>query len=392
MPIADIMATPQLRQNRDRLQREHAAAQAQVRETQSILGELQSDLQEVLDILQYYAQKMVDAYEDYDEITAVLEDLEIRRAEVAAELVTARANLVHQDDLFRERLRAMHEQGTAGYLEVLLHATSFSDFLLRLEHVRSIAQSDQYILEGLHAAEEYVTQKADELDRINVLFKMLQVQQQDAIDALAEAEAAHNRMLKHLQENEAMVEALLALEMDAENALRAEFGIAERALQTHIAEEQRRQQEAARLQRQQQQNARLAHLNSPNGDWQWPLPARSHISSPFGNRTHPISGRNEFHSGIDIPAPAGSRIVAAADGVVRLAGWHGGFGLTVIIDHGGGYSTLYAHNSRNRVSVGQHVNRGDHIADVGTTGVSTGNHLHFEIRRNGTPINPMQFW
>jgi len=77
---------------------------------------------------------------------------------------------------------------------------------------------------------------------------------------------------------------------------------------------------------------------------------------------------------------------------VRLSGWHGGFGITVIIDHGNGYSTLYAHNSRNRVEVGQRVNRGDHIADVGTTGMSTGNHLHFEIRRNGTPINPMPFF
>ncbi|MCL2216411.1 MAG: M23 family metallopeptidase, partial [Defluviitaleaceae bacterium] len=90
--------------------------------------------------------------------------------------------------------------------------------------------------------------------------------------------------------------------------------------------------------------------------------------------------------------PAGTRINAAADGIVRLAGWSGGYGLTVIIDHGNGYSTLYAHNSRNRVTQGERVTRGQHIADVGTTGMSTGNHLHFEIRRNGVAIDPLPFF
>jgi murein DD-endopeptidase MepM/ murein hydrolase activator NlpD len=107
---------------------------------------------------------------------------------------------------------------------------------------------------------------------------------------------------------------------------------------------------------------------------------------------HPIVRQNRMHSGIDVPAPTGTRLIASAEGYVRFAGWSGGYGNTVIIDHGNGYSTLYAHNSRNRVTTGQFVTRGQHIADVGSTGMSTGPHLHFEIRINNSAINPMRYF
>ena len=99
-----------------------------------------------------------------------------------------------------------------------------------------------------------------------------------------------------------------------------------------------------------------------------------------------------MHTGIDVSAPTGTRINAAAEGYVRFVGWMGGYGNTIIIDHGGGYSTLYAHNSRNRVAQGQHVRAGQHIADVGSSGLSTGPHLHFEVRRNNVAVDPMAFF
>jgi murein DD-endopeptidase MepM/ murein hydrolase activator NlpD len=122
----------------------------------------------------------------------------------------------------------------------------------------------------------------------------------------------------------------------------------------------------------------------------WPI--RGQISSGFGWRRNPMSGRgSEHHNGIDIPASTGTPIRAAGGGTVTFSGWNGGYGNTVIIDHGGGLTTMYSHNTRNSAVVGQVVERGEIIAYVGSTGRSTGPHLHYEIRRNGTAVNPISF-
>ena len=118
-------------------------------------------------------------------------------------------------------------------------------------------------------------------------------------------------------------------------------------------------------------------------------PADGPITSYYGYRTHPIHGVRKLHTGLDIGAGHGQTVVAAADGTVIMSDWYGGYGQTVVIDHGGGISTLYAHNSALLVSVGQTVSQGQAIARVGSTGVSTGPHCHFEVRVNGVPEDPL---
>ena len=127
------------------------------------------------------------------------------------------------------------------------------------------------------------------------------------------------------------------------------------------------------------------------GTGRFVFPANGSISSGFGNRIHPILGYSRFHAGIDFAASHGSAIRAADSGRVIFSGWYGGYGQTVIIDHGNGISTLYAHASRLLVNEGQNVQQGQSIAAIGSTGLSTGPHLHFEVRQNGNPVNPMAY-
>ena len=399
MPTVEIGATSEMRQQRAELQQRRQQTRAQISESENVLQGYRQEIDELMATMQIYAQRLMDAEDEAIEIGLVLLDTEIRMVESQAELAMARESLEEQEALFQARLRAMHEQGPVGYLEVILSATSFSEFLLGLEHVRSISQFDQRVLTDMQAAESRVSDTVDELARLNLLFEDMYAQNQEAIYQLERAEEAHYQMLMSIRDNEAAQMALVEMERAMEQAILAELGLVERQIAAHeaavAAEAERRRREeaaAASVARQRELNAEVERLGNFQGQFVWPLPGHSRISSPFGNRTHPITRRSEHHNGIDLPAPSGTRIVAAADGIVRTSSWLGGFGNTVIIDHGGGYTTLYAHNLHNHVNVGQRVTAGQHIADVGTTGVSTGNHLHFEIRRNGTPINPMQFF
>jgi len=396
----NIGGTAAQRQRLAELEAQRDEQRTQIDETLDLLTGFQAEIDELLARMRYYSQQMMDALSNKEEIEIVMLETELRIAETELELQAARTERDVQDEIFRERLRGMHELGTAGYLEVLFQATSFTDFLLRVEQVRAISQFDQRILADREAAEELIETTLSELANLNSTLNDMYIQHQLAIAALREAEQANASFLYELEQTEEGYAALLALMEATEQTILEELGVTYRAVRAHEAEqerlrreaEQRARQEAARVaeeaRQQRYRDMNLAH----DGIFHWPVPTHHHISSPFGTRVHPISGRTDNHCGIDIPAPTGTRINAAAPGVVTLSSWHGGFGHTVIIYHGDGYHTLYAHNSRNRVSVGDEVTRGQHIADVGSTGVSTGPHLHFTIRRNGTPINPAPFF
>jgi len=138
--------------------------------------------------------------------------------------------------------------------------------------------------------------------------------------------------------------------------------------------------------------ARKAVATVAGGRFAMPLASFKRMSSKFGYRKHPIGGGSKMHKGVDLAANRGTRILSADSGVVKFAGWKGGYGYCVIVDHQNGYETLYGHCSKLIADVGDNVNRGDLIAEVGSTGASTGNHLHFEVHKNGTVIDPTQFF
>jgi len=392
MPTTEIDASAEIRNQLNRLRQERDQARTQVRDAENLLTGMRAEIEALLEVMREYSQRMMDAHADLEEIELTLLETELRIAYAEIELERASADRDTHEELFRTRLRAMHEQGPVGYLEVLFQATSFTDFLVRLEHVRDVAEFDQNVLESMVVAEERVANTVAELNSLKPSLVRLQNDKQLAIIALDEAIQANETMLLAMEADEEQAALLYEMERESERAILELLGAVEVQLRAAEAEEARARREAEIRRQQEEANARLAALNNFDGRFQWPVPARSFVSSYFGQRRSPITGRQEHHTGIDIPAPAGSQILAAADGYVRLSGWNGGFGNTVIIDHGNGYSTLYAHNSRNRVRTGDRVSRGQHIADVGTTGASTGNHLHFEIRRNGTPVNPLPYF
>ena len=361
-----------------------AQMEQELRDIQAEANEARDDLtitqQEMEDLeSEILAMDLVldEATERLEVITQSLYDTLAELEETEIALDQARLNRDEHFEQFKTRLRVMYIHGPALYLEVVLQATSFNDFLTRLEHMNAIARRDREMSTRLQEAEDLVEEKLEETFRQMTSIESLRFIQSERIVELEFALEQKYGFMSRLEEDAYQHEAAIRRLEQADRDIQSQ-------IQRARAEEEARRraaQEAAR-------RAQRAVVLPQGGTMAWPLPGVYTISSGYGNRTHPISRRQEFHTGIDLPAPSGTNIVAAESGTVIISGWNGGFGNTVVIDHGGGLSTLYAHNSRNLVTVGQWVNRGDAIARVGSTGVSTGPHLHFEVRHDGRHVNP----
>lgn len=350
-----------------------------------------------------------DTNSELSDIEKELNDLQTSIVENKKKLKTAEDNLFNRNDTFEKRLRVMYKRGPVGYIEVLLESTDVSDFLTRAEMIKKVIDHDVNLLDDMKAERDEIeaTKKELEVQQINVAAVKRKVETKKS--ELVVANRAKEQLLGELEEDRSEMES-------AHDSLTAEAD----ALIEIIAEKQRQAQEAARKEqeaKEQQARSKQAKANSSSNSTSnvsssnnsggssepiysntgevsskgmtWPAPGHNRISSPFGNRIHPIFGSKKMHTGIDIAAPMGATIVAATDGVVQHSGGLGGYGNAVIIDHGDGISTLYAHNSSLSVSVGQSVKRGQVIAKAGSTGYSTGPHLHFEVRKNGSYINPV---
>lgn len=289
-------------------------------------------------------QKLLELEQAIDVNTGKLDTLE-------EELKAAEEKVETQTDNLNGRLRNMYKNGSIGFLDVLLESGSFSEFLTNLDLVTIIYSSDRDVLKDLKEAHDQVEAKKKEVEKLQNELKA----SQEVVSAEKERIAASN------EETEKMIDSLQA---DADR----------------LTEELR------------QQGSSSSNSDYTGGQMAWPIPAGGVITSPFGYRMHPTLNVWKFHSGVDIGGNStGTSIVAASSGTVYSAGWNGGYGKCVIIDHGGGVTTLYGHCSALYVSSGQTVSRGQSIAAVGSTGISNGPHLHFEVRVNGAYQNPLPY-
>jgi murein DD-endopeptidase MepM/ murein hydrolase activator NlpD len=295
------------------------------------------------------------------------------------QLNAARKTLKLHDDLLKRRLVDVYEHGDLGYASVLLASKSFSDFVERWEDLRLLIAANQRAVRERKSAEKKVAGAQNALEATQLA---LQSQEQAQ-------ERAQNQLNTLADERRNLVEVADAQRRNVAGQVAQieDLSASEEAqLEQLIVERQREleaQREAAR------RAAGIVGQESAPGVLSWPVSGT--ITSPFGYRRNPFGGGMEFHQGLDIAAPMGTTVTAAASGTIISAGWYGGYGNYILIDHGGGMATGYGHLSQIFVSAGQQVQKGQAIGAVGSTGQSTGPHLHFEVRINGKATDPAAY-
>lgn len=272
-------------------------------------------------------------------------------------------SLADRSRVLNKRVRDIYMNGQVSYIDVLFGAIDFSDFITRYELLKRVIRADMEMIAQAKAERELVTQKKAELERD---LAAMQILRQQAV------------------EKRTMVASRYQAKRDVLNNLEAEQNSAQRAYD-ELQQASSRVEAMIRARK----GGQAPTGGQVTGRYIWP--ASGPITSPFGWRTHPLFGNRRLHAGIDIGADYGDSVIAADGGVVITSGWISGYGKTVIIEHNGTYSTLYGHNSELLVSEGEVVRKGQPIARVGETGYTTGPVLHFEVRVNGAPNNPLGY-
>mgnify|MGYP001777908621 FL=1 len=352
----------------DALKAEQAASQARQDELEEQLADVEADqaeAQQRRQLLQAQLDAINNEIENIDKQIAYYDQEIAQKEEEQAE---AEANEEAQYELFCQRVRAMEEEGTVSYWSILFNSESFSEMLDRLADIDAVMAYDNQVMDELIAIRE-------EIIALRTQLETSRAEEQAARDQQAAKQAEQQAKVAEAQELLDQINADVAevnRQLDAESEAAAE-------IQAEIAQKQKQLEEQRR-----QNNITIDSETS----YLWPLPGYYRLSSLFGYRIHPITGEAHSHTGIDIPAPGNTPILACKSGQVVTSAYHYSYGNYVVIDHGNGNSTLYAHMSSRAVSEGDMVTQGQTIGYVGTTGSSTGNHLHLEVRDNYTRVDP----
>jgi murein DD-endopeptidase MepM/ murein hydrolase activator NlpD len=310
-----------------------------------------------------------------DSLAAQQESTQRRIAWNAIQLDAARRSLQLHNELLKRRLVDIYEYGDLSYVDALIAARSFSEFVERWEDLRLLIAANQRAVRARKAAEARVAAVEADLEGTR-----LQLQQEEQAQNEARSQLGS---LADERRNLVTLAGMRRRSVATEVAEMEDLSAAEEASLEGLILERERELEA------QQRAAGIsggADRSGAGGMFSWPVTGT--ITSPFGWRSNPFGGAPEFHQGLDIAAPTGTTVTAAAGGTVIMAQWYGGYGNYILIDHGGGYSTGYGHLSAIYVTTGQSVQRGQAIGAVGSTGQSTGPHLHFEVRIAGKPVDP----
>ncbi|MGH2749188.1 MAG: murein hydrolase activator EnvC family protein [Actinomycetota bacterium] len=307
------------------------------------------------------------------ETTDRLERAQVRLAVLHQDLLKVQRRLVHRTELFTDRARAAYMAGPTAAADSLLSSETFAELVDRYSYYESALDADSELVESISVLRDQTEAHRDLVENRKDEIASAKLRLEADRDAVAALRAERAELLAQKERAVAEKEAILS-------------GVKSRQarLKQLIAQYERESAEIEAL---------LAggSSGSPHGTGQLLWPANGPVTSGYGYRTHPIFGDQRFHSGIDIGAPYGAPVFAADSGTVAFVGAMSGYGNVVVIDHGGGLATTYNHLSGFYVGDGQRVGRGTTIAAVGCTGYCTGPHLHFEVRVNGSPVDPMPY-
>lgn len=356
----------------EKLRRDKTTAQQRVKDAENHIVQLNSQKKRTIEEVNSLRKKIDELSMEITVKETGIDQTERELEAAEQELDDAIERVIARDDLLKTRLKLMYMRGSVSYLDVLMQSTSFADFLNRYDSVKSLVDQDKDMLEQNRKDQKLIEEKREDIE---TMLASLIVEYENL-------EAMKKTLMNQQKEREVRIAQLSNQVEEYEHVTEEQ----EKLLLAITSEENKKLQELNKLE-----------LQYRGGKLGYPLEKVHRVTSGYGSRIDPIDGRKgAFHSGIDVGAPKGTNIVASEAGLVILAGWYGGYGNTVIINHGKDSKgrelwTLYAHASKVVVKKGDTVKKGQKIAEVGTTGKSTGNHLHYGVYLDEQAVNPTDY-
>lgn len=386
-------------------QEEKEALENQLEEARELIDSLSDSREDLEDNVQALDEKLTEISDRVTALETQLAEMENRISDTQEDLTAAQADVDSQYESMKLRIRFLYENSLQSVLEVLLSAENFADFLNRAEYIRQISEYDRNMLAKYQNTVEQVanleTTLSEERTDLAALKEQVQEEQEAVAALLGEKENQLAQLGEELTDAEQLAQVYEA-EIQAQNEIIAMIQ-AEEARKQAEEEAKKEQENSADPEDGSSQESGADQGSGTGGGSQetetpsfggiftWPCPASTRVTSDYGPRESPTAGASTYHRGIDIGAPYGSDIVAAADGVVSFTGYSSSSGNYLTIDHGDGIYTVYMHCSSIVAEKGDVVSAGDVVAKVGSTGISTGNHLHFGVSKDGSYVNPWEY-
>jgi len=365
-----------MQQQIDKAEKERKELKSGLSDVKKVVAKLESAKS---DLKEYVTQLDQEVAVIEEKIDGLIQDIAIKEQEIAEteiELENALAMEASQYDAMGQRIRLNYEQGSSFLVSLLLHATSFGEFLNRSTYVQAVADYDELMLEQFIETREYVELCKRTLEEEKLTLEATKESlenEEEALRQLIDQKAKEiEEYERNIRNNEAAIKEYEA-EIAAQNRIIKDLEAAVEAERKRLLEQNKK------------------GLIYDGGKFKFPLESYKRISDEYGWRIHPTLGVKQFHNGVDFAADKGTKIYAAYDGVVIAAAYSSTMGNYVMIDHGGGLYTIYMHASKLNVSKDNVVVKGQKIAEVGSTGRSTGNHLHFSVRLNGEYVSPWNY-
>lgn len=351
----------------ENLEEQKKEVEDKIKDSNIKLEYLQDELSATMLRVQEIEDKVIEYENDSKELGQKVDTLQTSIDDAQSKLEIATQNYDEKMDILAKRLVTMYESGDTTYLDVLLKSKNLTDFISRYYVIEEMAEYDTEIINQIKEEKENIETTRQKLENEQAEIKVVKAKAEQTSIVLNNTKTLQNSYIKKLSSEEKKLQEQITSFKQEEAEIEAKILAATNGID--------------------------ADIQYTGGEMLWPVAIEGTvITSNFGIREHPIQGVVKEHTGIDIGnAPLGTPVVAAADGIVSYAGWLGGYGNCVMINHGDGIVTLYGHGNKILTTVGAEVKKGDTIMEVGSTGNSTGPHLHFEVRVNGICTNPLAY-